>query len=159
LKIGGSSNEYHREKNVTARRRSNRTTRIESDEDGYYGAYVGFARELRVWFLAYGIGGPAIFLTNDAALKRLLSSGSGRFVAYAFLSGVVIQVAVALLYKSAMWYLYMGELSESAMESKFYKAANWISDSYWIEAVCDVFTLVLFGGATLRLLNVFSGGA
>ena len=58
---------------------------------------------LRVWLIAYCIGGPAIFLTNEAAGKTLFSCGSGRIVAYAFLGGVAVQVVLALLYKSAMW--------------------------------------------------------
>jgi hypothetical protein len=45
-----------------------------SQESGFYEAYVGFARTLSVWLIAYGIGGPAIFLTNEAA-GTLFSSG------------------------------------------------------------------------------------
>lgn len=110
---------------------------------------------MRVWFIAYGIGGPAVFLTNETAGQRLLASGSGRAVAYAFLGGVVVQIALALLYKSAMWYLYLGEYEPKAKVSWLYKTSEWLSESYWIELVGDLVTLTLFGGATLRLLKVF----
>ncbi len=140
---------------MAKKKRSNSSTTANQDDVGFYEAYVGFARELRVWFLAYGIGGPAIFLSNDTAMTRLLSSGSGRVVAYAFLGGVGIQVALALLYKAAMWYLYMGELNPDAKNWKLYQAADRVSESYWLEVLGDVLTLVLFGGATLRLLSIF----
>lgn len=47
----------------------------EGQECGFYEAYVGFARALRVGFIAYGIGGPAVFLTNEAAASKLIASG------------------------------------------------------------------------------------
>ena len=128
----------------------------EREESGYYDAYVGFARTLRVWFIAYGIGGPAVFLTNEPAGKRLFGSGAGDIVAYAFLGGVALQIALALLYKTAMWYLYIGELNKNARAGRLYRFSDWLSESYWIEMLGDVVTLALFGGATLRLVRIFS---
>ena len=141
-----------------ARRRSapGKSPDTEREESGFYEAYAGFARTLRVWFTAYGIGGPAVFLTNEAAGKRLFSSGDGSVVAYAFLGGVAVQIAVALFYKTAMWYLYIGEFNPNSKASWLYKASDWLSESYWIEFVADLVTLALFGGATLRVLKVFA---
>lgn len=140
---------------MSRRQRATESKADGHDEGGYYEAYVGFARELRVWFLAYGIGGPVVFLSHETALARLLSSGAGQAVAYAFLAGVAVQVVLALLYKSAMWYLYMGELDGEIKSSGLYRMANAISASYWLELLGDLVTLVLFAGATLRLLAVF----
>jgi hypothetical protein len=125
------------------------------EEGGYYEAYVGFARTLRLWFIAYGVGGPALFLTHETAGARLLASGSGRPVAYFFLAGVVLQILVALLFKSAMWYLYLGEFDDRVKSWRLYRTSDWLSESYAIEFVCDLVTLVLFAGATLRLLRIF----
>lgn len=60
---------------------------------------------------------------------------------------------LAVLYKTATWYLYLGESDESRKSWRFYKVSEWFSDSYWIEMVSDVATLFLFGGATLRALH------
>jgi hypothetical protein len=68
-------------------------------ESGFYEAYVDFARNLRIWLLAYGIGGPAAFLTNEGAARILRSSLFGRQITYCFMAGVALQVFVALLYK------------------------------------------------------------
>lgn len=128
---------------------------LKKEEGGFYDAYVDFARTLRLWFAAFGIGGPALFLTNDSARTTLFGSGSGRLVVYFFLSGVCLQIFVALLFKSAMWYLYLGEFDEKVKSWRRYKASDWLSECYAVEFFVDVVTLVLFGGAVLRLVEVF----
>src|SRR2546426_7954213 len=60
---------------------------IGKEESGFYEPYAALARNLRTWFIAYGIGGPVIFLTNEPAAKALYSAGVGRSVAYCFLGG------------------------------------------------------------------------
>ena len=125
-------------------------------ETGFYEAYVGFARNLRVWFIAYGIGGPVLLLSNESAGKALFRSGLARSIAYTFLPGVALQILVALLYKSAMWYLYLGESDDSRKSWRLYKASEWLSDSFWIELLSDIATLFLFGWATLRALHALT---
>jgi hypothetical protein len=71
-----------------------------AEDSGFVDAYAAFARTLRLWFIAYGIGGPAAFLTNAAAGEKLHKSGEGEAVAYAFLAGVMLQIIMALIYKS-----------------------------------------------------------
>lgn len=122
-------------------------------ESGFYEAYAGFARALKTWFVAYGIGGPVVLLTNEKASERLLSSSSARWIAYCFLAGVVLQVVSTLLSKTAMWYLYSAEL-EPPLKLKWpYKASEWFSDCYWTELLFDLFTLVFFAWATFRVLH------
>jgi hypothetical protein len=126
-----------------------------NEETGFFEAYAAFARTLRLWFIAYGIGGPAAFLTNEAAGQKLYASGEGRPIAYAFLAGVVLQIAMALIYKSAMWYLYVAEYQPTFKSSRRYNIAYKVSEAFWLEASADAVTLALFGGATLRLVRVF----
>ncbi len=129
---------------------------LSNQESGFYEAYANFARHLRSWFIAYGIGGPTLFLTNDAAMKRLLDSGAGRVVAYLFLAGVSVQIIVAFLYKTAMWYLYRGESADGVKSHWWYKACDWLSESYCIECVGDVATFIFFAWATLKVLSTFA---
>ena len=124
-------------------------------ESGFYTAYAEFAKNLRVWFLAYGIGATAIFVTNEGAAKRLLSSGAAEGVVYLFLIGVGLQILVALLYKTAMWYLYMGEFDAKEQESWCHRLADKISNSYSLEFLCDLATIFCFGAATYQLITVF----
>ena len=125
------------------------------EETGFYEAYRDFARNVRTWFIAYGIGGPVLFATSDGTWAKLDASGSGRIVVYCFLGGVVLQILGALLYKSAMWYLYMGELEKSFQKTKVHQIAEWFSEHYIVEAGIDVLTLVSFGVATIAALRVF----
>ena len=125
------------------------------EETGFYDAYAGFARTLRLWLIAYGIGGPAAFLTNESAGQKLYASGQGAIVAYFFLSGVVLQIALALIYKSAMWYLYLAEYNPEVKHWRLYRGSHIVSEAYWLEVLGDVVTLLLFGGATLRLIRIF----
>ena len=128
---------------------------IARQESGFYTAYAEFAKNLRVWFLAYGIGATAIFVTNEGAGKRLLSSGAAEGVVYLFLIGVGLQILLAFVYKTAMWYLYMGEFDAKEKESWRHSIADRISNSYSLEFLCDVATIFCFGAATYQLIKVF----
>jgi hypothetical protein len=126
-------------------------------DSGFYEAYSGFARSVRVWFISYGIGAPVIFLTNNEAWKVMAASGQGRSVAYLFLAGVAVQILAALLYKTAMWYLYVSELAPDTKRRRMYTFAEWLSESYFLEWIFDLTTLVVFVMGTLKVLSVFAG--
>ncbi len=124
------------------------------EEADFYAPYGEFARNLRTWFIAYGVGAPALFIAQPELLSAVVASGSGRLLASLFLSGVAVQILVAIMYKGAMWYLYMGELDASVKAKKRYKVADWLSEAFWLELLFDLVTLVLFGVATALALEV-----
>ena len=127
-----------------------------SEEVGYYTAYGIFARTLRTWFIAYGIGLPALLFTQERLQERFLNSSlHGQVIAYLLL-GVLVQVFTALLYKGAMWYLYMGERHKRTQSSHVYRFSEKVSEAFWLESILDGSTVILFGYATLLLLRVFS---
>lgn len=126
-------------------------------ESGFYEAYAGFARSLRTWFIAYGIGAPVLFLTNKEAWSLISASAQGRTIAYLFLAGVALQIVAAMIYKTAMWYLYVSELENHRASDWRVKVADWISENYWLEIIVfDLGALVLFGWATLKVLQLFA---
>ncbi len=124
------------------------------EESGYYDAYKGFANNLRIWFIAYGIGAPVFLLSNETGWAAIASSGNGKFLSILFLGGVATQILAALIYKTSMWYLYMGELGHISKESKTYKIAEVFSSGYWIEFIFDLITILLFGLASVLAANV-----
>jgi hypothetical protein len=128
---------------------------IVRDDSGFYEPYAEFAKSVRTWFIAFGVGAPVLFLINRDAGERLVKSGSAEFVAYAFLFGVAVQVLAAILYKTAMWYLYMGELDPAEQNRWLHKASEWLSDQYWIEFAVDAITFVSFAWATLTVVQLF----
>lgn len=123
-------------------------------ETGFSSSYVEFAKTLRTWFVAYGIGAPVFVLGQDTLRASWQSIPDARFIAECFLGGVALQVIAALVYKISMWYLYMGELDEEFCNSTRYEWSESISVALWLEVLFDVGTIGLFGYATVRMLDV-----
>ena len=122
----------------------------------YFEGYSSFAKTLRTWLVAYGVGGPALVLTQKALADRLMASGTAPRITMLFLIGVACQVLTALIFKASMWYLYLGEGKPDLQRLKRYKVANWVSEAFWIEIGLDLVSLACFGIATYWLLNVFA---
>jgi hypothetical protein len=87
---------------------------------------------------------------TDPALRRP--------IVYTLLVGVLLQVAMAVLYKSAMWYLYIaadktGDAQDAFKQTHRYRFSNTVSEWYWLEILADVTTLGL-----LRIFDKSSTG-
>src|SRR5665811_1643702 len=124
----------------------------EKKEIGFYEPYVFFARTVRTWFMAYGIGVPVLLFGNAEAWKAMVAKGAAPEVIRLFLIGVALQVLTGIIFKGAMWYQYMEEIGELSRTSKRYRLADGLSNAYWPEAAIEVVTLALFSYATWRAL-------
>jgi hypothetical protein len=127
---------------------------VEQTDTNYYEPYAFFARTVRTWFIAYGIGGPVLLFGNGEAWKSLMAKGAAPTVIRCFLVGVALQVVTGIIFKAAMWYLYVGELGVLKDTSKRYRAADWLSSAYWPEVLVEFLTLSLFTFATWKALVV-----
>ncbi len=125
-------------------------------DKGFYEPYAGFSRTLRAWLVAFGIGAPVLFVTQANTAAKLARSGDADCIVALFLSGVVIQVFAALLYKTTMWYLYFGEIHGEFQEKRRFTASDWLSDQYWLEFLFDASTILLFVVATWRTLVILT---
>src|SRR5690348_1957174 len=101
-------------------------------ESEYWEPYSEFAKTLRTWFVGYGVGAPALVLTQTELRQRLANAGDLPILAGCFLSGVFLQVALTLLYKTAMWELYMSEIHPRRPKGQWFQSAFWISEQAWI---------------------------
>lgn len=119
-------------------------------EAGYYDAYATFARNLRQWLLAYGVGGPALLLSQEHLTDRISRSGDAETITALFAVGVGAQVGAALIYKSAMWRLYICELDCVDATSWQDKLAEWLSTAYWVECGFDLTSIACFAFGTWR---------
>lgn len=126
-------------------------------QDSYYKSYSEFSKTLRTWFVAYGIGGPIVLLSNDKAWGWLMETGKARKMGLLFLLGGAIQIFSALLNKHSMWYLYFEEFSPSSPPRAPYRISYWYSDQGWIDVVFDLATLALFGWATWLAFSTIMG--
>jgi hypothetical protein len=127
---------------------------VATDTNEYYQAYVDYSRTLRTWLVAYGVGGPALMLTNTRVGEALSQSGHARLVAALFLVGVVVQITLAAVNKTAMWICYFSDGDEETNEEWWCRAAAWLSTQYWIDLVCDLVSLTAFAVATWVAFNV-----
>ncbi len=124
---------------------------VTSEAKDLFDNYAEYNRILRTWFVAYGIGGPVLFLMQDKVLAAIKASGSGRMIAGAFLTGVAAQVLVAIINKWSTWYVYRDAEEGSAGA---HRIAHWFTDQFWIDMACDIVSLVAFAFATFRVLAV-----
>jgi hypothetical protein len=74
--------------------------------EGFYKAYEEHSKTLRTWLVAYGIGAPVLFLTNDSLAGKLASSPQAGLIGVVFLIGTLLQVLLAALNKGVMWACY-----------------------------------------------------
>jgi hypothetical protein len=121
-----------------------------------FDAYLEYNRILRAWLVAFGVGGPALFLINDQVGARLAEKGQLRAVAAMFLLGAGSQVLGAVLNKIGNWYAYRGSFDSEYRNTCRFKFFDWLVKQFWLDILLDGITIALFGWATWRLLTVFT---
>jgi hypothetical protein len=124
----------------------------DKEESGYHSAYADFAKNLRVWLLAYGIGAPILLVSEPRVAESIAAAPDTRLIISLFFAGVALQIGMAVLYKAAMWYMYLGELKGAVRATTRYRISDWLTMQFWIEISADICTIALFGVATLRVL-------
>ncbi len=122
---------------------------------GYFEQYWRYCSSLRNWFVAYGIGGCVLFVSDKAELFQQMKLERKRIVVIAFLVGVIAQVLLAGLNKCIHWYIYWGKEQKSFCRTWQYKASDWISTQFWIDIVADLITFGAFGWATVNVIMAF----
>jgi hypothetical protein len=132
------------------------TPQTGTGEKGFYEAYASFSRTLRGWLIAYGVGGPVLFATQPALGERLAQTGFAHEVTLMFMAGVAVQIFAALVYKTAMWYAYVGELEPAFQDTLRFRVASWLSDQFWLEMLFDLLTIGLFAAATACLVTALT---
>jgi len=75
-------------------------------------------------------------------------SGQARSIVWLFLTGVAVQILVALLNKWTSWIQYNGLDPVARRWPKFYRAVDWFSEQFWLDMLLDLAALVAFGWAT-----------
>jgi len=122
----------------------------------YFESYAEYNRILRSWFVAFGIGGLAMFLVEDKLRDALIGSGEARQVIVLFLAGVALQILIAGLNKYANWYCYAGEDDASYRRTPAYRFWSGIARQFIIDVLVDVATAVCFFSAIGILFSVFA---
>ncbi len=128
-----------------------------ADEDGHFENYAEYSKTLRSWLVAYGIGGPVLFLTNKDAPEKLASSPHLRTIVTLFVAGVALQIFLAFINKWAAWHLYKASVQKDYEQTNLYMVWSWINEQSWIDFFVDLGALCAFSIATWIVLNVLLG--
>jgi hypothetical protein len=126
------------------------------EPDDYFADYDEYAKVLRTWFVAYGIGGPVLLLTNEAVRGKIVASGLSGYIASAFLVGVGLQVVLAITNKTALWGCYKAARQPELRKRRRYCVAHWFAYVLWIDLLFDVVSLFAFGLATYLAFEILT---
>jgi hypothetical protein len=128
-----------------------------SSRQEFLNSYTEYSKILRTWLVAFGIGGPVIFLTHDTAWQALAASGQAAYIGQLFFSGVAAQVFMAFLNKIIMWTIYCGEVLPNFKSTRRYKMADRLSETFWLDVFFDLATMFLFSIATIKVFSILIG--
>jgi hypothetical protein len=134
---------------------STQTPREEDPADSF-STYLEYNKVLRTWFVAFGVGGPALFLVNEKIAERLAKSGLLREVAALFLLGAAAQIIGALLNKISNWYVYLAGYQARFRGTWQHNLSEWFTHAFWFDIVVDVITIACFGAAAWEMLTIFA---
>ena len=122
-------------------------------KENLYDAYKEYNKTLRAWFVAYGVGLPALVLTNEKLIENAKNSGEAKLVAWLFAAGVLLQLSIAALNKWANWFQYWGAIDTSFTEKPSHKFALWWGEHPELDVAAEVLTAIFFGLGTFRILS------
>jgi hypothetical protein len=114
----------------------------------FFDEYKDFAKVLQTWFVAYGIGGPVLLLTNDTLRCKIFASGHACCIGAAFLTSVALQVILGFLNKNALWFCYRAAREPRLKRQRVYRVAHRWAYEFCIEFTLDCISLILLFGAT-----------
>ena len=127
------------------------------DEKQFLEAYGIHATTLRNWLVAYGIGAPVLFLTNETLAVRLAQSPNTSAVVGLFLWAIGLQVGMAALNKAIMWACYYRERNLAQCHNKLpFRFAYWLSEQFVIDLIMDLATLALLLWGTLKAFDLLA---
>jgi hypothetical protein len=124
----------------------------QQNPDYYYESYKEFSWRFRLWVVAYGVSVPVIVLTKESNLDIISDSEFGVWAIGGCVIGVLLQVFLTWVYKTCMWYAHLNHIKEINTRSWRYVCSEKISKMYWMEAIVDFSTILLFSASTGILL-------
>jgi hypothetical protein len=123
-------------------------------EDVYGEAFDRYEKMLRTWFVAYGIGGPVLLMTQESWRRALATAPNGKWIGVLFLAGVAVQVLESFFYKMCMWQLYYHEAEKDDKCRWMYECSKWVERNFLIDIIFDLTTIALFTIATVMVFPI-----
>lgn len=126
--------------------------------DEHFKLYETYSKDVKTWFIAYGIGAPIFFLSTDHITSKLSPTGQLPTIVGLFLIGVALQIGISVTNKWNNWFIYMNyeEKKPHVGQCRCIRAASWLSRQAWIDLLVDLGSAVLFVLATLKVFIILS---
>jgi hypothetical protein len=115
-----------------------------NNDSGYYESYVHYARILRAWLVAYGVGVPVLLVSQRFIAEAIIRKGNGSLITWLFLAGVAVQIIEIFIYKYSQEYLYHDETGAELKNTRRLALAEWFSNAIWFEMLLDLISMALF---------------
>ena len=116
-------------------------------------AYAEYAKNLRIWFVSFGIGAPLALVSGTRLSDALSASGNLYKVVLLYLIGVALQIILSLLNKYTNWICYYGENHKEFQGKRVYKIALAVSRRFELDGFIDLSTFALFFCASVAVLR------
>ena len=120
-----------------------------------FDSYTEYTKMLRAWLVAYGIGGPILFLTKKEISEKIAQSPDAKCIVYLFLIGMALQIGLAVVNKWLNWYVYSLDSRSSQKCRWWHTFVRWLIYQFWIDMVCDLLAIGAFVWATLKVVLLF----
>ena len=130
------------------------------ESEGYLSAYHGYATTLRTRLVGYGIGCPAIILTQEPLREAIWAASWNGLLISLFLAGVLFQVVLAAVNKCVNWLLYyhyyrkergIPKAGTKIEETRLYRFSNWFP----FDLALDTVSILCFAVSAIWLAFLF----
>ena len=120
-------------------------------ENECFDQYWRYASTLRNWFVGYGIGIAALFVTKSDVLQKMTSANKLNVIIPIFI-GVLSQIIVSFLNKISQWCIYSGEYDKKFKKTLSYKCAWNYTSKIEHNIIFDLITLLSLIYGTIALI-------
>lgn len=132
-----------------------------SGEDDYFAQYWRYCAAVRNWLVAFGVGGCVLLISEKSGLFKDIVGQMRATILCLFMTGVIVQILLALINKWIHWYLYRGVGDPKFRTRWLYKTSDRISTWFILDIFADVISCAAYiVGAWMMFKNLpFDGSS
>lgn len=109
--------------------------------DDHYKAYDEYAKNLRIWFVGFGVGLAALIVGNKDVIKNIKDNPIEKYSLLGGLfAGVILQVILSLINKYSNW-INCNSCRKKSENTRIAKFFTWLGDQIWIDVIFDILSV------------------
>lgn len=123
-------------------------SKLKSDPNGSFKVYAEYNSALRNWLIGYGIGLPAVILSNQNIFQIIDHKSEFKVLMSFLIVGVLSQIISAIINKITNWLVYRVAEDISKKDIFIYKHGVKLSERFYIDIFLDLVSIFTYMGAT-----------